>query len=359
MDLAKLNRWTFRSETLGELQISPLSLRVFREIEPYLSGDGSSETAPEDFVRVLLSVVAQRPGCAEDGEELSHLGRAEVDLLSAEELEAFSDEFYRKDASLQSKEPREEGGALLLREDGESSANFLFRCIKQKHEEMRKRLRKTVDKMGVLKSSVEQSSALKDVAENISRQGRSFSDYLYRTRKDISQDISKVEVSENPVNETNRKLGVVVDRFDRLIDFGENALSIMTGLQAAAAEFLDQFSIEAEKNNKAAHTAIGVGILAVVISIAQVLYTEFWRVPQDTRLMDEYFSEMRREVEELRSAQLAALERLATALQRSSQDEVLERLIEVIERQDANSEQLLEAISRLTENLEASEAAKN
>jgi hypothetical protein len=76
----------------------------------------------------------------------------------------------------------------------------------------------------------------------------------------------------------------------------------MNGLQVASAEFLEGFSTEAEKNSKAANKAIWVGIFAVLFSVAQIGYTEFWRVPQDTAAMDAALASVRGEIDELQTA---------------------------------------------------------
>ena len=94
----------------------------------------------------------------------------------------------------------------------------------------------------------------------------------------------------------------MAERLEKLVAFGENALTIMNGLQVAAAEFLEKFSTEAGNNSKAANKAIGVGILALVLSVAQIVYTEFWRVPQDTSAMDAALTSVRGEINELQNA---------------------------------------------------------
>lgn len=153
----------------------------------------------------------------------------------------------------------------------------------------------------------------------------------------------------------------MTERLKSLVGFGENALQIMNGLQVASAEFLENFSTEAEKNSKAANKAIWVGIFAVLFSVAQIGYTEFWRVPQDTAAMDAALASVLNEIKYLQAGlgtDLASFQAAQAATAAAVVDSVnstgetntalLQRIGELLQQQQERDQAILEALEAIT-----------
>lgn len=132
-----------------------------------------------------------------------------------------------------------------------------------------------------------------------------------------------LRVPPNPIHETNDRLERIEQRFEQMLDVAANGAEIATGLQAHAAEFLVKFENAASDNDRSAARAIRLGAIAVVIALtmplAQILYTELWRVPQDSASMETVITDMQAEITTLRQTQIEAADRIAVTLERSDQ----------------------------------------
>ena len=130
----------------------------------------------------------------------------------------------------------------------------------------------------------------------------------------------------NPIHETNDRLEQIEQRFEQMLDVAANGAEIATGLQAHAAEFLVKFENAAFDNDRSAGRAIRLGAIAVVIALAmalaQILYTELWRVPQDSASMEAVITDMQTEIATLRQIQIETANQIATALEHSDQQMV-------------------------------------
>jgi hypothetical protein len=139
-------------------------------------------------------------------------------------------------------------------------------------------------------------------------------------------EMRDLHISPNPIHETNARLERIEQRFEQMLDVAANGAAIATGLQAHAAEFLVKFEKAATDNDRSAARAIRLGSIAVIIALAmplaQIFYTELWRVPQDSASMETVITDMQTEMTTLRQNQIEAAERIAAALERSDQQMV-------------------------------------
>ena len=133
-----------------------------------------------------------------------------------------------------------------------------------------------------------------------------------------------IEIPENPAHETNERLERIEARFEDMQAIATEAAAIANGLQAAAAEFLVKFERAAGDNDRAARWAIRIGAAAIVIAVLapliQIIYTEFWRVPDDAAAMQAAIAEMKTEITGLKEEQANVAERLASALANADRD---------------------------------------
>ncbi|MBU0779881.1 MAG: hypothetical protein KKC72_07515 [Alphaproteobacteria bacterium] len=138
--------------------------------------------------------------------------------------------------------------------------------------------------------------------------------------------IPKLHIPPNPIHETNVRLERIEQRFEQMLNVAADGAEIATGLQAHAAEFLVKFENAASDNDRSAARAIRLGVIAVLIALAmplaQILYTELWRVPQDSASMEAVISDMQSEIARLRQTQIEAANRIAVTLIQSDQQMV-------------------------------------
>jgi hypothetical protein len=115
------------------------------------------------------------------------------------------------------------------------------------------------------------------------------------------------QIPPNPVHETNDRLASIEDRFDRLEGLAIDAAEIAADLQKTAVNFLATFQKAASDNDHTASLAIKLTMVAVVIAlvslVAPIVYTEWWRAPNDAAEMRAVIAEMRGEIASLREAQ--------------------------------------------------------
>jgi len=183
-----------------------------------------------------------------------------------------------------------------------------------------------VERMRALTGQFGPDSSIGKVMKQIGEQRRSIDALRMPSHAIDPPRIPDIHIPPNPIHETNDRLERIEQRFERMLDVAANGASIATGLQAHAAEFLVKFEKAATDNDRSAARAIRLGAIAIVIALAmplaQILYTELWRVPQDTASMEAVITDMQTEIATLRQTQIEAADRIAAALERSDQQMV-------------------------------------
>lgn len=198
-----------------------------------------------------------------------------------------------------------------------------------------------IDRMKSVSRSTGQDSTLGGLAEHITRQQQSIesfknsiSDILnsHLLKSPVSDPLSlpnplefqDFDVPQNPVVETNERLERIEKRFELMQGIAADAAEIATGLQAAAAEFLQKFEKAAADNDRAAGRAIWLGgaavIVAVVMTAIQIGYAEYRREPSDAPEVQKALGGLREDLSALQEAQVAALERLGEVITSSDSE---------------------------------------
>jgi hypothetical protein len=136
-----------------------------------------------------------------------------------------------------------------------------------------------------------------------------------RDLKRVPEQLNLPDIAPNPAYETNERLERIEERFKEMQDIATNAAQIATGLQAAAAEFLQKFERAADENSRATGRAIWIGIAAVMIAVtmpaAQIFYSEYRREANHTPAMHAALIEIQAEISAMRESQSAGTDRLA------------------------------------------------
>ncbi|MCV6584428.1 MAG: hypothetical protein OIF47_02735 [Marinibacterium sp.] len=366
IDLAKLiqPQWVFRADDASEWDVFFYSVKAAIEVERYTNGEAER---PLEVARALIGVMCKSHLEAGDNgdEEARAPTQTELSGLSEEELNRFAREFFENN-TLREDEPE----ARPERKDEETDVEYLIRVLE---DENRKNSAKLGDMFAGLNKSLgglldSSNSGIRNVTQDLISQSEGIDRQFGHGNSYFAQEPARLHIPTlppNPAHETNDRLVEVTDRLGNLVAFGENALRIMNGLQVAAAEFLENFSNEADKNSIAARRAIGVGVLAILISLAQIGYTEFWRVPQDSEATEAAIGRIQTEIDELqtavvsdlansRSAEVAASQRLSEAIADSGSIDsaALARIEALLRQQIAQSAELIAAMNALAENLQ-------
>jgi hypothetical protein len=358
IDLAKLIKpqWVFRSETAGDWDVYFYSVNAAVQVEKYSSGEISD---PIEAVRNLIGAICKTHVDNQEDDDSTSTNPTEDDLaaFTKEDVNEFSRQFLEHDNSLDTEKE-------LKKTEEQSDAEFFLKVLDAENKKQSAKMRdmfSTLNKsLGGLLSS--KNSGIRSVSEDLLKQSKGL-ESNYSTKASVFETMPKfLTPPPNPVHETNDRLGDITERLQNLVGFGENALQIMNGLQVAAAEFLENFSTEAEKNSKAANKAIWVGIFAILFSVAQIGYTEFWRVPQDTAAMNAALASVRGEIDELQAALGADLTRFQVAQEETAaavadsvnstgeaNTALMQRIDLLLQQQRIRDEALIEALGAISE----------
>ncbi len=304
-DLMKLvePQWVFRSDTAGNWDVYCYSVGAHPQVIKYSSGEISN---PIDAVRALISVMCKTHTDNLEDDDSTSTKPTEADLaaFTEEDINDFSRQFLMNDKSLDAQKE-------LQKAEEQSYAEFFLKVLEAENKKLYLQIGDVNARLDGLRDS--KNRGIRSVSEDLLTQNQELESY-YGSMPSIRETLPEPIVPPpNPVHETNERLGDMTKRLENLVGFGENALHIMNRLQVASAVFLEDFSKEAEKNSKTATKAIWVGIFAVVISTAQIAYTEFWRVPKDTAAMDTALASVRGEIDDLQAALVADLASLQAA----------------------------------------------
>lgn len=359
MDLADLVKphWVFRSDSAGDWDVYPYSVKAMTAIEKFIQSEEEDST---QGVKTLMRVICKRHTDSEVDESSSELTDEDIESLSQEDIERFSREFIDHNANIFEREDDPP-----VKSEDQSDAAFLMDVLEAENTKHRERMGEMFQGLktrlgGILGTP---NIGLRRVTQDLLKQNEGL-EKSYSSRPGMFNPtpptFEPIHIPENPTYKTNDHLSEMNARLDRLIGFGENALQIMNGLQVAAAEFLDKFSKEAEKNSKAAKAAIFVGALAVILSICQIAYTEFRRVPQDSAAMSAALTSLRGDIDQLRTvlstdlanfqaAQDAASETIANALGTAdaTNTALLQRIDQLLRQQQERDQAIIEALEAL------------
>ncbi|MCU0904492.1 MAG: hypothetical protein MUE83_11530 [Tabrizicola sp.] len=346
-------QWVFHSETSGDWDVYFYSVKAASIIEKQLDKDAPNAI---EAIRAIMGVMLKsHVEDQEDGEKSSEPTETELAAFTKDDVIRFSREFLENDKSF---EPDPE----IERSGGQSDADYLLSVLAA---ENKKQSAKLGEMFANLKGSLggllgSKNLGIRSVSEDLLKQSEGL-ESIYGLKPSLLAPsppvFEPIDFAPHPAHETNERLGDMTERLENLVGFGENALRIMNGLQVASAEFLENFSKEAEKNSKAANKAILVGIFAILFSVAQIAYTEYWRVPQDSAAMDAALATIRGEIDELQTAlgndlgsSQAAIESVSAAVAEAVQSTgdtnsaLLQTIEQLLRQQRERDQSILEAL---------------
>ena len=344
-------KWTFTTSSGVIWNVHPYSTNASIEIERATKSDGPSSG---EIVKTLIQAICSP---FREGEELPDSENpVDMSILTTEDLDSFSSEFIANNSNLV-----EGVGSDFERLEDDSDTDYLAKLLVEYNRIQVESLKATFSNLNksLFGLSGSANSAISQLSKGMLGNNASMEDHFASIRSDPHiPDFSIADIPPNPIYDTNSHLRDVTRRLDSLLEFGENALQIMNGLQVAALEFLENFSVEADKTSYAAKRAIYVGSAAVIIAIAQMAYTEFWRVPNDKADMDAAIAKMKTEIDDLQSelsklildgqqAQIVSSEAMVGAIKDSGEENglVLGRIELLLIEQNVQSNEMLSKLA--------------
>lgn len=172
-------------------------------------------------------------------------------------------------------------------------------------------------RMRTLGLAAGENSKFKNLADQIGAQ-QSAIDAMRVPEREMTRIPELPPMPPNPILETNRRLERIEERFEQMQVIAADAAEIATGLQGAAAEFLQKFEKAATDNDRAAGRAIWIGVVAVIIAVAmpaaQIIYSEYRREPSNGAEIQATLEAMQAELASMRAAQAEASDRLTDVL---------------------------------------------
>lgn len=179
------------------------------------------------------------------------------------------------------------------------------------------------DRMKNLGLAAGANSALGRLSEQIAAQQHAI-DAMRLPEPELPRIPEVPPMPPNPILETNRRLERIEERFEQMQGIAADAALIATGLQASAAEFLQKFEKAAADNDRTAGRAIWIGVVAVIIAVAmpaaQIIYSEYHRVPSKGLEIQVALEEVQAELSAMRDAQASASDRLRETLASADDD---------------------------------------
>lgn len=339
LQLRLASQWIFQTDSAGEWDVYFYSTDAAKQVEKYASGEVPNAI---EAVRTLIGVMCKKH--IEENDENINAAEApkpeELAAFTEEDLNEFARQFLERDSYI-SRENE------LSKSEDQSDAEFMLKVLLDENKKQSAKMREMFSSLNTSLSDLlgSKNSGIRSVSEDLMKQNEGLKNYFTPFPPQQNAPVTSYSprtLPPNPIHETNVRLEEVTERLGNLVEFGENALKIMNRLQVASAEFLENFSNEAEKNSKSARKAIFVGFAAVTISIAQIIYTEFWRVPQDTIAMDAALADVRSDIGKL---QISLVEKLG-AIQ-DAQDDELTVVADAVTATGRTNKALLESIEKL------------
>ncbi len=208
------------------------------------------------------------------------------------------------------------GGALKKAMENMDRQMRPFRDMQEKMERQMRPFRDLEDRMKSLGLHAGENSALGRVSKQIADQQRAIN-AMPQIQPQVPH-IPEISIPRNPIHETNERLKRIEDRFEQMQVIATDAAQIATGLQAAAAEFLQKFEKAATDNDRTAGRAIRIGLVAVFIAVAmpaaQIIYSEYRRQPDNSPAIEATLESIQSELAATREFQGDLADRIDKAI---------------------------------------------
>ncbi len=194
------------------------------------------------------------------------------------------------------------------------------------------------DRLDTLSDAAVGNTALANAIRGIEKQQHTLD--AMTAPEPVLPHIDRLEIPENPIIETNRKLDRIEKQFSQVSTIAHDSAQVATGLQAYAADFLLKFEKAAEETNQSGSKAIKVGWLALAIAVvvgAGQIFAPMFLKDQEAEALKQTVIDLKSEILALREEQNSANERMIDALENSDRAtaEILRETLSAISTQKA------------------------
>lgn len=319
-------QFDFSTSTFGRLQVRGMTVGQTRDL--HLEIDRKPDLDSEALVRFLLQNIATR-------EEGSKLSSADVECVTSEELETFSERFLANNEYLvrarQTKREAHQDGSTnttssfrefpLERTANEKWIDYLARALVANYEHWKKPRFPFPASKSFL--SWAKPSALVALEKN-ARLSQSLADQtaaLFRP----SQAAKKLEFPElppNPIHGTNQRLDALNERVGHFETLAAETVELVRTMNDAAASLLSSFVEGARTNERSLGWTLIVAIIALFVSIISSIPTlQSWMYPTDPNIEARIIS---RSLEVLSDRQKQAYRELGEQIRRHADTQLNE-----------------------------------
>lgn len=352
--------YTIKTESLGRVNILPLTVGRMEALEEI------EQASSAEFVASLLTVV----GCKEDGNEITQEEAAE---LTDAEKEDFAEKFLEHNQHLYRKRvtkrrPNEDGETVVSFEDGEiehhrqkdeTTPDYLQRVFNLDLEQQKERMREMMEpleKSLAAHKKLFTPSFVNSLKETHSVQAR-LQDMIKQMRPSLpnlgvtgaleggaarpailAQPLHSpdLKIPEDPIHDTNRSLGEVVDRLEEMNELALQTAETVGSVSNSATEFLVAFGAASNSADIASRRAIWIAAAAIVVAVVstafQIGYAE-WRAYQNQITTDQMVNPIFTHMEDIVAALRANTQQLSDRMDVANQSvaDSLDRLATAID----------------------------
>lgn len=264
MDLASIfdvNRFQWESETLGSILVHGLTcINTTTLSTRFLKG---SETDSKKLIKELMLLTCQLDPNNVGEYNKERIAAKDVNTLSSKEISSFAEKFLQKNSYLKYDKTKEiKGGDKVTYEEfedselqqNESYCDLLSRLLKRYFENQYQRLLKSLDNSSIFSDEI--SSLLKET----NRLRETFNHKIDSPEISAIASIPSIEIPENPIHNTNKKLDKLNDSIFDLASLVTNVNEIAVRMSLESADS----AREADKQNK---KSIKIALFALVVSV--------------------------------------------------------------------------------------------
>ncbi len=276
-------------ESVGTLHCRSLNSEQERELTKAAKND---DVSGESLARQLLAHVAraashEQTGGGPDTEDVQ-LPAEILARVTMIELEGFCDEFLGKNRWLSSTHDGED----LRRVENENALDFLKRVLRHHAAERRRqsdRLLKSVSgslfadtTLDSMRRNLSISDQLKDTIAKYTRGlsatdlGLAASQFDVLNRPPPEIRMPDFRMPENPIHETNKKLGSVVDQIEDLRPMAAQAAQLIRSMNDAAIRMQADYIANAASTGRQTRIAIWIAAVSLFVSAVGLGISSFF-----------------------------------------------------------------------------------
>lgn len=283
-DLARMCEFGLELQSLGTVRCLSLNTDHLSQANKKLASSGVQGI---DFVRWLLGEIARRPveGRSDEGDPIegASLTTEELSLVTDGELEEFAEKLTQKNRYLL----KTHKGSDIERSVDESACGFLVRAFRHHAAEQKaqwERMTQSVSKslfaettLDSIRRNLGLSDQLRDTIEKYTRSSPTAGLSLPDTRLDVyAHRMPEFRIPENPIHETNKKLGRVVKQIEDLQPVAAQYAQLISDMNDTALRMQTGYIENAKIAGLLTKIAIWIAAVSLLVSAVGLAISSFF-----------------------------------------------------------------------------------